>query len=193
MRQIQQAITDMKQGKWQTNIGQSVAGKTIGIWGYGKIGKRMARFADAFDAKVIVWGSEISRRAAEQDGYQSAESKTAFFSNADVITLHLRLVPATAGIISAVDLAQMKPASIFVNTARAELLENGCLLKALAEGHPGFVALDVFETEPIYDSEHPLLLHPKVICTPHLGYVERNSYELYFGQAFQNVIEFFEQ
>lgn len=190
LRRIPQAISGMRAGEWQVNLGESVAGKTIGIWGYGKIGQRIARYAKAFDAKVLVWGSETSRSKAASDGHLVASSKTAFFASADVVTLHLRLVAETEGIVTADDLSAMKPTAVFVNTARAELVERGALEAALKNGRPGFAALDVFENEPIFDRHHPLLLLPNVICTPHLGYVERNGYELYFGQAFENVIAF---
>jgi D-3-phosphoglycerate dehydrogenase / 2-oxoglutarate reductase len=192
LRQLPQAIEAMKAGHWQVNIGESVAGKTIGIWGYGKIGRRIARYAQAFDAQVLVWGSEASRHAAIADGYAAASSKEGFFAQSDVVTLHLRLVPATHGIVTAADLAEMKPTAMFVNTSRAALVEQGGLLQALQNGRPGFAALDVFDEEPIMDPGDANLIHPKVICTPHLGYVERNGYELYFGQAFRNLLMWFD-
>lgn len=190
LRQVPQAISAMKEGRWQTNIGSTVNGKLIGIWGYGKIGKLVAGYAKAFGAKVIVWGSENSRAQAVQDGHLAAENKAAFFAQADVVTLHLRLTESTRAIVTATDLGLMKPDAVLVNTSRAELIEEGALLYALQQGRPGFAAVDVYETEPIYDKDYPLLQLPNVICTPHLGYVERDSYELYFRKAFENVVAF---
>jgi D-3-phosphoglycerate dehydrogenase / 2-oxoglutarate reductase len=188
LRQIPKAIEGMKAGKWQTNMGRTVHGKRIGIWGYGKIGKRIAQYAKAFGAEVMVWGSENSRALAESDGYLAAESSEAFFSSCDVISLHLRLTNTTKGIVKKSDLLQMKPDALIVNTARATLIEENALIEALAIGTPGFAAMDVYEKEPIFDVNYPLLHMPNVICTPHLGYVERASYELYFSIAFENLI-----
>ncbi|MCZ4242885.1 D-2-hydroxyacid dehydrogenase family protein [Pedobacter punctiformis] len=190
LRQIPNAIEGMKNGHWQTNIGTTVYGKTIGIWGYGKIGKMIAGYAKAFGAKVLIWGSEKSRANAIEDGLEAAESKTAFFKTADVISLHLRLNEATFGIVKETDLSQMKTSALLVNTSRAELIEDGALLQCLKAGRPGFAGLDVYETEPIYNTDFELLKMPNVICTPHLGYVEQNSYELYFGKAFENIINY---
>ncbi len=139
---------------------------------------------------VQVWGRDASRAAAEADGYQVAESKAAFFETSDVLTLHLRLVAETTGIVTAEDLARMRPDALLVNTSRAELIEAGALETALKAGRPGFAAVDVFEQEPLYDPAHPLLQLSNVLCTPHLGYVERGGYELYLGTAFDNVLRF---
>lgn len=190
LRQIPQAIEGMKTGYWQTNIGRRVYGKRIGIWGYGKIGKRIAQYAKVFGAEVMVWGSEKSRTAAVEDGFLAANNKAEFFSTCDVITLHLRLKDVTRGIVKKADLLQMKADALLVNTARAALLEKGALLEALAKGTPSYAAIDVFDEEPIFDPKHPLLQNPNVICTPHLGYVERAGYELYFSIAFDNVLRF---
>lgn len=190
LRQIPQAIEGMKNGQWQTNIGRRVCDKTIGIWGYGKIGKRIAQYAKVFDAKILVWGSEKSRQQAEQDGFKAAPSKKNFFQNSDIVTLHLRLKEATEEIVRLEDLKLMKKDALLVNTARARLIEKNALIAALKFGRPGFAALDVFDEEPIFDVAHPLLQMPNVICTPHLGYVERAGYELYFAQAFQNLVDF---
>ncbi|WP_281226598.1 D-2-hydroxyacid dehydrogenase family protein [Flavobacterium aquiphilum] len=190
MRQIPQAIEAMKMGKWQTNIGSTIHGKTIGIWGYGKIGQKIAQYAKVFDAKVLVWGSKNSRNKAIEDGFNSANSKKEFFETADIITLHLRLNEATNGIVKESDLLQMKKNSILINTARAELIEKGALISALKQGKPAFAGLDVYEEEPIYDSNFELFQMTNVVCTPHLGYVEKNGYELYFGKAFENVINY---
>ncbi|MEL6674123.1 MAG: D-2-hydroxyacid dehydrogenase family protein [Bacteroidota bacterium] len=190
LRLIPQAIEGMKKGNWQTNLGRRVYGKRIGIWGYGKIGQRIARYAQAFEAEVLVWGSETSRQKARADGFQAASNQAEFFQTADVVSLHLRLKETTRGIIREADLRLMKPTALFVNTARAALVEPGALARALPQGRPGFAALDVFEEEPIFDPQHPLLQLPNVLCTPHLGYAEKSSYELYFSIAFQHILAF---
>jgi len=190
-RQLFPAMQALYAGQWQINLGQRLAGQTLGIWGYGKIGQRLARYAQAFEMPVLVWGSEASRQAAVADGHQAASSREAFFVEADVLTLHLRLAPATRHLVTAADLALMEPSALLVNTSRAELIAPGALLESLNRGRPGFAALDVFEQEPLVDIDHPLLRHPGVLCTPHLGYVERDGYELYFGDAFANVRAFF--
>ncbi|UQY34096.1 D-2-hydroxyacid dehydrogenase family protein [Pseudomonas fulva] len=190
-RQLFPAMQALYAGQWQINLGQRLAGQTLGIWGYGKIGQRLARYAQAFEMPVLVWGSEASRQAAVADGHQAASSREAFFAEADVLSLHLRLAPATRHLVTTADLALMKPSALLVNTSRAELIAPGALLESLNRGRPGFAALDVFEQEPLVDIDHPLLRHPGVLCTPHLGYVERDGYELYFGDAFANVRAFF--
>lgn len=190
IRQIPQAIEGMKNGHWQTNIGSTVNGKTIGIWGYGKIGQKIAQYAKVFGATVLVWGSEQSRQKAVDDGFEQADSKEYFFKQADIITLHLRLTESTYGIVKGSDLLVMKENATLINTARAELIEKGELLNCLKLGKPMFAGLDVYEDEPIYDTKNELLQLPNVICTPHLGYVEKNSYELYFGKAFENVLNY---
>jgi D-3-phosphoglycerate dehydrogenase len=186
-RELPVAIEAMKQGRWQVNLGRALHGQTLGIWGYGKIGRRVARYAQAFEVPVLVWGSEASRRAAAADGHRAAASREAFFAEADILSLHLRLSASTRHLIGPEDLARMKPDALLVNISRAELLQPGALLAALRQGRPGFAALDVYEQEPLVDPAHPLLQLPNVLCTPHLGYVERGGYELYFGQAFANV------
>lgn len=190
LRLIPQAINGMKTGNWQVNIGRRVYGKTIGIWGYGKIGRRIAKYADAFGAQVIIWGSDVSRQKALSDGYNTVNTKAEFFKSCDVISLHLRLKPSTRGIVRKEDLLMMKEDALLVNTARAGLIEPNGIIEALKHGRPGYAALDVFDEEPIFDSKHPLLQMPNVICTPHLGYVEQEGYELYFSQAFENVCAF---
>lgn len=193
LRLIPQAMEGMKAGHWQTNIGRRVFGKRIGIWGYGKIGKRVAQYAKVFGAEVIVWGSENSRALAVEHGFLAAKDKTDFFTNCDVVSLHLRLKEATKAIVKKEDLLQMKTNALFVNTARAALIEKGALLAALQRGQPGFAAIDVYDSEPIFDKNHPFLQMPNVICTPHLGYVEREGYELYFSIAFKNVLAFLKE
>ena len=196
-RRIPQYAGLLKEGLWQISsihpefntLGTTLKGKTLGIWGYGKIGKLIARYGHAFGMRVTIWGREPSRAQAVQDGYLAAESKEAFFEEADVLTLHLRLNDATRGIVAADDLARMKPSALFVNTSRAELVETGALEAALQQKRPGYAALDVFETEPL-PKESPLLRMENVLATPHLGYVEKNSYEMYFAAAFRNIVDF---
>jgi len=190
VRQIPQAIEGMKNGKWQINIGQTINGKTIGIWGYGKIGQKIAQYAKAFGASVLVWGSENSRNKAVEDGFQKSETKEDFFKNADVITFHLRLNVNTIGIIKETDLLNMKENGVLINTARAELIEKGALERVIKKGKKILVGVDVYELEPIFDKNFELLKYDNVICTPHLGYVEQNGYEMYFKKAFENVINF---
>jgi D-3-phosphoglycerate dehydrogenase len=190
VRQIPQSIESMKEGKWQATMGRTISGSIIGIWGYGKIGQRMAQYARAFGAKVLVWGSEASREKAVEDGFESAPTKELFFATADVVTLHLRLNDATHGIVKKEDLDAMKPRAAFINTARAELVEKNALVQCLKNGRPGFAGLDVYEDEPVYDTNFELLKMPNVVCTPHLGYVEKGGYELYFGKAFENIVAF---
>ena len=187
----------LKQGTWQAasplpqhnRLGVALNGRTLGIWGYGKIGRKIAAFGKAFGMQVLVWGREPSRQAAEQDGYAAADSRQAFFAQSDVLTLHLRLNEATRGIVQAADLATMKPSAILVNTSRAELIAEGALESALLAGCPGQAALDVFEQEPLAP-DSPLLRMDNVLATPHLGYVEKDGYELYFGAAFRNIVDF---
>ena len=196
-RRIPQYVAHMKAGRWQTSsahrahngIGRSLRGDVLGIWGYGKIGQRMARYARAFDMDVLVWGREASRDKALAEGYRVAGSKQDLFEQADVLSLHLRLNEATRAIVKASDLALMKPAALLVNTSRSELIETGALLVALQHGRPGFAALDVFDQEPI-DPQDPLLQMDNVLATPHLGYVEQKGYELYFSAALRNAMEF---
>lgn len=189
MRQIPASIESMKQGKWQSTTGSVIHGKNIGIWGYGKIGRRIAHYGKVFGANVIVWGSTESMENAVHDGFSKAFSKDEFFEENDIVTLHLRLNEKTRGIIKANDLLKMRTDALFVNTARAELVEKGALLQCLRKGRPGYAALDVYEEEPIY-GHHEFLTMPNVLCTPHLGYVEKNSFEMYFQSAFENIVQF---
>lgn len=196
-RRIPQYVSQFQAGVWQqvsaqaphNTIGRALKGDVLGIWGYGKIGQRMARYARAFDMDVLIWGREPSRDKALADGHRVAVSKEAFFAEADVVSLHLRLNDATRGIVTASDLARMKPSALLLNTSRAELIEPGALLVALQQGRPGFAAVDVFEQEPLPASD-PLLQMANVVATPHLGYVEQKGYELYFSAALRNVLVF---
>jgi D-3-phosphoglycerate dehydrogenase / 2-oxoglutarate reductase len=201
MRRLPQYIGNLKHGAWQqsglkaasmpTNfgLGMVLQGKTLGIWGYGRIGRLVAGYGRAFGMQVLVWGSEASRSAAQADGYATAESRQALFGECDVLTLHLRLSDTTRGIIKSEDLSLMKTTSLLVNTSRAELIEEGALVSALNRGRPGMAAVDVFESEPILQG-HPLLRLENAVCTPHIGYVEQDSYELCFDAAFENVVNF---
>lgn len=201
MRRLPQYIGNLKHGAWQQSglkagsmpsnfgLGSRLHGKTLGVWGYGKIGQLVAGYGKAFGMQVLVWGSEASRAKAAQDGYAAAASREAFFSHCDVLSLHLRLNDATRGIVNQADLALMKPTALIVNTSRAELIEPDALISALNRGRPGMAAVDVFETEPILQG-HALLRLENCVCTPHIGYVEQDSYELYFGAAFDNVVNF---
>jgi D-3-phosphoglycerate dehydrogenase len=170
-------------------IGHVLRGRALGIWGYGKIGQLVAGYGRAFGMRVVVWGSEASRARAVADGYAAAASRQALFEQADVLSLHLRLVDATRGLIGQADLARMQPTALLVNTSRAELIEPDALVGALNRGRPGMAAVDVFESEPILQG-HALLRLENCVCTPHIGYVEQDTYELYFGAAFDNVVSF---
>jgi len=200
-RRLPQYIGNLKHGAWQQSglksasmpanfgLGTVLRGKTLGIWGYGRIGQLVAGYGRAFGMQVMVWGSAESRARAAQDGHVAAESREAFFSQSDVLTLHLRLSEATEHIVKAEDLARMKPTALFVNTSRAELIDTNTLIHGLNKGRPGLAAVDVFESEPILQGTALLRLE-NCICTPHIGYVEKESYELYFSAAFDNVVNF---
>ncbi|WP_312686331.1 D-2-hydroxyacid dehydrogenase family protein [Kosakonia sp.] len=185
------AVDAMRAGQWQAELGRCVHKQSLGILGYGKIGKLIASYAKAFGMQVQVWGSERAQEEARQDGFAVPTSRECFFATSDVVTIHQRLVAATEANITLADLSLMKTDALFVNTSRAELVAPGALYKALQSGRPGFAALDVFEQEPVYDPTHPLLQLPNVLCTPHLGYVEQESYTLYFETAFRNIERFF--
>jgi D-3-phosphoglycerate dehydrogenase / 2-oxoglutarate reductase len=201
MRRLPQYIGNLKHGAWQQSglkassmpanfgLGNVLKGKTLGVFGYGKIGQIVAGYARAFGMNVLVWGRDESREQANQDGLTAATSQGELFEHADVLTLHLRLNDQTRSIVRLEDLTRMKPTALLVNTSRAELIEPDALISALNRGRPGMAAIDVFETEPILQG-HALLRLENCICTPHIGYVEKNSYELYFGAAFDNVVNF---
>jgi D-3-phosphoglycerate dehydrogenase len=187
MRQIPQQMSALKAGKWQIGVGNGVRGKTLGIFGYGRIGEVVAGYGRAFGMNVLVWAREESRERARRDGYEAARSKEAFFSECDVLSLHMRLVAATRGIVTAGDLARMKPTALLVNTSRAPLIEPGALVDALKAGRPGMAALDVYEEEPVLDTTHPLFSMTNVVCTPHIGYVTREEYEIQFSDIFDQI------
>ena len=190
-RVLPYAIT-LKAGIWQQSgslgFGRRLDGLTLGIWGYGKIGRRIAQYAKAFNMNIVVWGSEFSRAQAHEDGFDAADTKALFFQQADIISLHLRLNEATRYCVTQEDLDQMKPDSLFVNISRAELVEPNALYHSLVATPSKSAALDVFENEPATLDNEPLLSLPNVLATPHLGYVEKNSYELYFSAAFENLV-----
>jgi D-3-phosphoglycerate dehydrogenase len=189
-RRIPQQVAALKQGVWQTGVWDSLRGKTLGIYGYGRIGGAVAGYGKAFGMHVLVWGREASLEKARADGYAVAASKQDFFGKCDIITLQMRLVPATRGIVTAADLAAMKPTAMLVNTSRAGLVEPGALEHALKAGRPGLAAVDVFEEEPVRDPKHPLLQLDNVICTPHVGYVTREEYELQFTDIFDQIVAY---
>lgn len=188
MRHIPEEAANLKAGRWQRTLGTGLKGRTLGIFGYGRIGQLMARYARAFEMEVLVWGREGTRQRAIEAGLEVAASQAALFERSDVLSLHLRLNDETRGIVTAEDLARMKPSALLVNTARAPLIAPGALEAALCEGRPGMAAADVFDDEPVID--HPLLEMPNFLGLPHLGYVEKDSYELYFGDAFDNLQAF---
>ena len=190
VRQIPQQMAALKNGRWQIGVGDSLRGKTLGIFGYGRIGKAVAGYGRAFGMNVLVWAREESLGRARADGYAAAASKRAFFEECDVLSLHLRLVAATTGIVTAADLASMKASALLVNTSRAPLIEPGALVQALRAGRPGMAAVDVFEEEPLRDPRHPLLNMDNVVCTPHIGYVTRDEYETQFSDVFDQIVAY---
>jgi D-3-phosphoglycerate dehydrogenase / 2-oxoglutarate reductase len=201
MRRLPQYVGNLKHGAWQQSglksasmppnfgIGTVLRGRTLGVWGYGRIGRLVAGYGEAFGMKVVVWGSAEARARAAADGHGGAETRESFFEQCDVLSLHLRLNDGTRGLVRLEDLQRMKPTALFVNTSRAELLEENALVSALNRGRPGMAAVDVFESEPILQG-HPLLRLENAVCTPHIGYVEQDSYEMVFGAAFDNVVNF---
>jgi D-3-phosphoglycerate dehydrogenase len=189
-RQIPQQMASLKAGNWQIGVGTTLRGKTLGIYGYGRIGQAVAGYAKAFGMNVLIWAREASLERARADGWATAPGKDAFFAACDAISLHMRLVDATRHIVTAADLARMKPAAILVNTSRAPLIEPGALVEALRAGHPGYAAVDVYEEEPLRDPSHPLLNMPNVVCTPHIGYVSREEYEAQFSDVFDQIVAY---
>ncbi|HQY09072.1 MAG: D-2-hydroxyacid dehydrogenase family protein [Leptothrix sp. (in: Bacteria)] len=203
MRRLPQYIGNLKHGAWQQpglkagsmppnfGLGVQLKGRTLGVWGYGRIGRLVAGYGRAFGMQVRIWARETSREQARQDGFEVFDSRAQLFEESDVLTVHLRLVDETRGLIGMEDFARMKPTSLFVNTSRAELIGDQLLVTALNRGRPGMAAVDVFESEPILQG-HPLLRLENAVCTPHIGYVELDSYELYFSTAFDNVVNWLE-
>lgn len=187
MRQIPNQMAALKTGVWQSGVGYTLRGRTLGIYGYGRIGRVVAGYGKAFGMQVLVWAREISLARARNDGYEVARTKDEFFETSDVISLHLRLVESTQGIVTSAELARMKPTALLVNTSRAALIEHGALVDALRAGRPGWAAIDVWEEEPVVNGSHPLLAMDNVICTPHIGYVTRDEFEIQFTDVFDQI------
>ena len=192
VRRIPQQAHALRQGKWQNGIGHTLRGKTLGIFSYGRIGSTVAGYGKAFGMKVVAWGSERSCRRASADGHAVAPSKKEFFATCDIVSLHIRLVPSTIAIVTGADLACMSPEAVIVNTSRAGLIEPGALVRALDAGRPGRATVDVYETEPILNAEEPLIRMDNVICTPHVGYVTQEEYELQFSDIFDQITAYVE-
>ena len=190
VRQIPQQVAALKAGRWQTGVGHTLRGKTLGIYGYGRIGSVVAGYGKAFGMDVSVWARPDSRERARADGHTVAASKAAFFAESDVVSLHMRLVESTRGIVTADDLARMRPSALLVNTSRAQIIAPGALVAALTYGRPGRAAVDVYEEEPVLGAEDPLLALPNVLCTPHLGYVEEGVYAALYGTAVEQLLAF---
>jgi D-3-phosphoglycerate dehydrogenase / 2-oxoglutarate reductase len=190
MRKIPQQVAALKTGTWQTGVGSTLRGKTLGIYGYGRIGSVVAGYGKAFGMNIRVWARPATLEIARKDGYTPSPSKEAFFAECDVVSLHMRLVDATRHIVTAADLAHMKPTALLVNTSRAPLIAPGALVEALRRGRPGMAAVDVFEDEPVLDKNHPLLTMDNVICTPHIGYVTREEFETQFVDIFDQIVAY---
>lgn len=190
MRQIPRQMAALQAGRWQIGVGRSLRGRTLGIYGYGRIGRVVAGYGAAFGMKILVWSSADSRARAEADGYAAADDKAAFFEDCDVLSLHVRLHDATRGMVTAGDLARMKPTALLVNTSRAQLIETGALVDALRAGRPGMAAVDVFEDEPVREAGDPLLEMDNVVCTPHIGYVTSEEYETQFSDIFDQIVAY---
>ena len=190
MRQVPQQMAALKAGRWQIGVGNGLRGRTLGIYGYGRIGSVVAGYGRAFGMQVVVWAREESRERARSDGYAVSAGKEAFLAESDVLSLHMRLVDATRGIVTAGDLARMKPTALLVNTSRAGLIEPGALIAALRAGRPGMAAVDVYEEEPVLDPRYPLFALNQVVCTPHIGYVTRDEYEIQFSDIFDQIVAY---
>ncbi len=190
MRQIPQQMASAKAGTWQSGVGKNLRGRTIGLYGYGRIARTVAGYADAFGMNVVWWSSESGRARALADGQRVAESREAFFAASDIVSVHVRLKPSTTGVITRDDLRAMGREALFVNTSRSRLVETGALLSALNEGRPGMAAVDVFDVEPLLDPKDPLLAHPRLIATPHIGYVTEDEYNIAFSDIFDQVVAY---
>jgi len=190
MRQIPQQVASCNAGEWQAGVGHSLIGKALGLYGYGRIAEVVAGYGAAFGMRVLVWARPESLERASADGLEVASSRDGFFAECDVLSLHMRLVPATRGIVEKTDLERMKPSALLVNTSRAGLIEPGALVAALRSGRPGMAAVDVFEDEPVRDSSHPLLNVDNVLCTPHIGYVTHEEWEEQFADVFDQINAF---
>jgi D-3-phosphoglycerate dehydrogenase / 2-oxoglutarate reductase len=191
-RRIPQQVASLKAGRWQDGVGSSLTKKRLGVYGYGRIGKVVAEYGRAFGMDVVFWASEESRARATAEGASVASSREEFFESSDVVTLHLRLADSTKGIVTAIDLARMKPSSLFVNTSRAGLVAPGALVDALERGRPGMAAIDVYDQEPLTDVNDRLLRMDNVVCTPHVGYVTTDEWEIHFADVFDQITAFAE-
>lgn len=192
LRHIPEEVQRLKAGRWQTTIGTTVVGKTLGVYAYGRIGSIVAGVGRAFGMRVVCWGREGSTAKARADGFEVAASREAFFETADIVSLHIPLNKETRGIVKHSDLARMKPTALIVNTSRGPIIEEGALVRALKEGRPGFGAVDVYDDEPVLNGNHPLLKMDNAVCTPHLGYVDRDTYEKYYGAAVDSILAYAE-
>jgi D-3-phosphoglycerate dehydrogenase / 2-oxoglutarate reductase len=192
VRRIPQQMHSLQSGTWQIGVGHTLRGKTLGIHGYGRIGSTVAGYGTAFGMKVLVWARDASLARAKADGYDVAPTRSAFYERCDVVSLHMRLVDETRGTVTAADLSRMKPTALLVNTSRAQLIEPGALVGALHAGRPGMAAVDVYEHEPLRDRNDPLLTMDNVICTPHIGYVTRDEYEIQFSDVFDQILAYAE-
>jgi D-3-phosphoglycerate dehydrogenase / 2-oxoglutarate reductase len=190
LRDLPGQMASLKAGQWQTGVGRTLRGKTLGIFSYGRIGSTVAGYGKAFGMRILAWGREAALTRAAADGYETAASKEAFFEQSDIVTLHIRLTDATRGIVSAGDLARMKQTALLVNTSRAPLIEPGALVAALKAGRPGMAAVDVYEKEPLTNPDDPLLRLPNAICTPHIGYVTREEFEVQFSDIFNQILAY---
>ncbi len=190
MRQIPQQMKALRAGKWQLGVGSSLRGKTLGVFGYGRIGSTVAGYGRAFGMNVLVWAREASLQRARSDGYAVAQTRREFFETCDVLSLHMRLVEETRGLVTRQDLSWMKPTALLVNTSRAALIAPGALVDALRAGRPGMAAVDVYEVEPLRDPHDPLIHMANVVCTPHIGYVTREEYETQFSDIFDQIIAY---
>lgn len=192
LRHIPEEVQRLKAGRWQTTIGTTVVGKTLGVYAYGRIGSIVAGVGRAFGMRVVCWGREGSMGKARADGFEVAANREAFFETADIVSLHIPLNKETRGIVKHSDLARMKPTALIVNTSRGPIIEEGALVRALKEGRPGFGAVDVYDDEPVLNGNHPLLKMDNAVCTPHLGYVDRDTYEKYYGAAVDSILAYAE-
>ncbi|WP_120009897.1 D-2-hydroxyacid dehydrogenase family protein [Teichococcus vastitatis] len=190
LRHIPEEVQRLRNGQWQGSVGTGVSGRVLGLYGLGRIGGRVARVGDAFGMRILCWGRHGTRERARAAGYAIAESRDSFFAESDVLSLHIRLTPETRGMVTAADLARMKPTALLVNTSRAQIIEAGALEAALRRGRPGRAAVDVYEEEPVLGGRHPLLALPNALCTPHLGYVEEAAYEMLYDTGVEQILAF---
>lgn len=190
LRHIPEEVQRLRDGQWQGSLGTGVSGRVLGLYGLGRIGGRVARVGKAFGMRILCWGREGTRERAAAAGYAVADSRERFFAESDVLSLHIRLTPDTRGVVTAADLARMKPGALLVNTSRAPIIEAGALEAALRQGRPGRAAVDVYEEEPVLGGRHPLLALPNALCTPHLGYVEEATYETLYDAAVEQILAF---